>query len=118
MSKSLDILRELSCDKDNVDKVLAYVHEYLSIEQNEEKWKKQVREEKSNVIKSIEESLGVPKATFLILLKNIKKDQISVCKDCEFRYVCTDCRAYTQNSGDQYSKPLKCNYDPYTATWN
>ena len=48
----------------------------------------------------------------------IKKDQIEICKDCEFRYVCTDCRAYTQNSGDQYSKPLKCNYDPYTATWN
>ena len=75
MSKSLEILKELSCDKDNVDKVLAYVHEYLSVEQNEEKWKKQVREEKSNIIKSIEESLGVPKATFLSLLKNIKKSE-------------------------------------------
>lgn len=48
---------------------------------------------------------------------SIKKDQISVCKDCEFRYVCTDCRAYTQNPEDQYSKPLKCSYNPYTATW-
>ncbi len=47
----------------------------------------------------------------------INKDQIEVCKDCEFRYICTDCRAYTQNKNDAYSKPLKCSYNPYTATW-
>lgn len=48
---------------------------------------------------------------------NITKDQIKVCQDCEFRYACTDCRAYTENPGDLYSKPLKCGYDPYTCTW-
>lgn len=48
---------------------------------------------------------------------DITKDQISVCKDCEFRYVCTDCRAYLEQPGDIYSKPLKCGYDPYTCTW-
>ncbi len=48
---------------------------------------------------------------------NITKDQITVCKDCEFRYSCTDCRAYLENPEDQYSKPLKCGYDPYTNTW-
>lgn len=48
---------------------------------------------------------------------NITKDQISVCKDCEFRHVCTDCRAYVENPDDDYSKPLKCGYDPYTCTW-
>jgi SPASM domain peptide maturase of grasp-with-spasm system len=48
---------------------------------------------------------------------NIKKDDIAVCKDCEFRYVCTDCRAYIENLDDVYSKPLKCGYNPYTATW-
>jgi SPASM domain peptide maturase of grasp-with-spasm system len=48
---------------------------------------------------------------------SITKDQIDICKDCEFRYVCTDCRAYTSDRNDKYSKPLKCNYDPYTATW-
>ncbi|WP_299177616.1 grasp-with-spasm system SPASM domain peptide maturase, partial [uncultured Chryseobacterium sp.] len=26
---------------------------------------------------------------------NLTKDKIEVCKDCEFRYICTDCRAYT-----------------------
>jgi SPASM domain peptide maturase of grasp-with-spasm system len=47
----------------------------------------------------------------------ITKDQIEVCKDCEFRYVCTDCRAYRQDPGSMISKPQKCAYDPYTATW-
>ncbi len=48
---------------------------------------------------------------------NIVKDKIAVCKDCEFRYVCTDCRAYIENPEDIYSKPLKCGYSPYTNTW-
>ncbi|MFL6264015.1 MAG: grasp-with-spasm system SPASM domain peptide maturase [Thermoanaerobaculia bacterium] len=50
-------------------------------------------------------------------LWSINKDQIAVCKDCEFRYVCTDCRAYIQDERDLYSKPSKCAYDPYTAEW-
>lgn len=48
---------------------------------------------------------------------NINKDTISVCKDCEYRHICTDCRAYIEDPDDVYSKPLKCGYDPYTATW-
>lgn len=48
-------------------------------------------------------------------LWNIKKADINICKDCEFRLVCTDCRAYVGN--DIYAKPKKCDYDPYTATW-
>ena len=48
---------------------------------------------------------------------NINKDSISVCKDCEFRHICTDCRAYLEQPDDVYSKPLKCGYDPYTCTW-
>lgn len=48
---------------------------------------------------------------------NITKDKISICKVCEFRRVCTDCRAYLQNPDDVYSKPLKCGYDPYTNKW-
>ncbi|HXC05088.1 MAG TPA: grasp-with-spasm system SPASM domain peptide maturase, partial [Bacteroidia bacterium] len=47
----------------------------------------------------------------------IHKDKIRICKDCEFRYVCVDCRAYLENPLDIYSKPLKCGYDPYTAEW-
>ncbi|HET7818204.1 MAG TPA: grasp-with-spasm system SPASM domain peptide maturase [Bacteroidia bacterium] len=48
---------------------------------------------------------------------NLTKDKINVCKDCEFRYICTDCRAYVEDPNDIYSKPLKCGYDPYTAKW-
>ena len=53
---------------------------------------------------------------------NLTKDEIEVCKDCEFRYICTDCRAYTEKTHtntDQLdvSKPLKCGYDPYTGEW-
>lgn len=49
---------------------------------------------------------------------NIKKDDIATCRDCEFRYVCTDCRVYTADRDDIYSKPAKCSYDPYTASWH
>lgn len=48
---------------------------------------------------------------------NITKDQVKVCQDCEFRYICTDCRAYLEDPQDDYSKPLKCGYDPYTGQW-
>lgn len=50
-------------------------------------------------------------------LWGITKDQVSICKDCEFRYVCIDCRAYLENADDIYSKPLKCGYSPYTGEW-
>lgn len=63
---------------------------------------------------SLQEALNQPNFK---KLWNISKDQIDVCKDCEFRHICTDCRAYTENPDDQYSKPLKCGYSPYTNIW-
>ena len=52
---------------------------------------------------------------------NVNKDMIAVCKDCEFRHICTDCRAYTERThfdGEiDLSKPLKCGYNPYTSEW-
>lgn len=50
-------------------------------------------------------------------LWGIHKDLIKTCRDCEFRYACSDCRAYLEDPDDLLSKPLKCGYDPYTATW-
>jgi len=47
----------------------------------------------------------------------IHKDQIDTCKVCEFRYNCTDCRAYLVDPTNIYSKPLKCGYDPSTCKW-
>jgi len=45
---------------------------------------------------------------------NIKKDDINICKLCEFRHMCTDCRAFVPG---RFDKPLKCKYDPLTAKW-
>jgi SPASM domain peptide maturase of grasp-with-spasm system len=45
----------------------------------------------------------------------IKKDDIETCKDCEFRYICSDCRVFTVKDSP-YSKPSKCPYDPITCT--
>lgn len=49
---------------------------------------------------------------------SIKKDQVSTCNICEFRYICTDCRVFISNPRDIFSKPLHCTYDPLSATWN
>ena len=48
----------------------------------------------------------------------ISKDEILICKDCEFRYICPDCRVFIQDKEDVFSKPIKCNYNPYDATWS
>ena len=48
---------------------------------------------------------------------NIKKDEIEKCKGCEFRHICTDCRAYLEHPEDLYSAPLKCGYNPETCEW-
>jgi len=75
---------------------------------------------------SMNKSYGNIKDTQLIDVVNnpefrkvwdIKKDEITKCKDCEFRHICTDCRAYLDDPKDQYSAPLKCGYDPYTCQW-
>ena len=49
---------------------------------------------------------------------DINKDMIHVCKYCEFRYICSDCRAYVEDPEDLLSKPLKCGYNPYTGEWS
>lgn len=48
---------------------------------------------------------------------NINKDVVNICKDCEYRYICMDCRAYLEDPEDKFSKPLKCGYNPYTGEW-
>lgn len=50
-------------------------------------------------------------------LGKIKKDDIEICQDCEFRYICHDCRAFTVED-KLYSKPKFCKYDPYQGIWN
>jgi SPASM domain peptide maturase of grasp-with-spasm system len=47
----------------------------------------------------------------------MRKDDIQVCRDCQYRYACTDCRAFLEDPEAEDSKPLKCGYDPYTDSW-
>lgn len=47
----------------------------------------------------------------------IPKSKIDVCKDCEYRNICTDCRAYTMDKSNNFAKPAKCSYNPYTGVW-
>lgn len=49
---------------------------------------------------------------------SVAKDSIEVCRDCELRYACSDCRAFLARPDDLYSKPAKCGYDPYTGKWD
>lgn len=46
----------------------------------------------------------------------ISKNEIDTCKVCEFRNICTDCRAYL-DSDSALDKPAKCSYDPITMQW-
>ena len=48
----------------------------------------------------------------------INKDSISKCKECEFRYICSDCRVYLDDPENIYSAPLKCGYNPSTMLWD
>ena len=48
----------------------------------------------------------------------LSKDRIKICKDCEFRYVCNDCRVIALSSkGGMFSRDILCKYDPYTSNW-
>lgn len=54
-------------------------------------------------------------------LWNITKDQSDICKNCEFRYICTDNREpkpRTEKGWLAYYHESPCNYNPYIAKWN
>ena len=49
---------------------------------------------------------------------NLTIDQIDVCKDCEYRYLCHDCRPWAYGfTGNLYAKSPRCTYNPYTGEW-
>ena len=49
-------------------------------------------------------------------IRFLNKDKVTVCRDCEYRYACYDCRPDSNNS-PVYSKPWNCTYDPYSGEW-
>ena len=54
----------------------------------------------------------------LISYWRLSKDKINICKDCEYRYACHDCRPLVMASGHGiFDKTPFCTYDPYTGKW-
>ena len=51
-------------------------------------------------------------------LWRLTKDYVAVCRSCEYRYACHDCRplAFGQG-GDLYAKSPRCLYDPLRGEW-
>lgn len=45
------------------------------------------------------------------------KDQIDVCKQCEFRYACPHSYSFRTDAERVGSGPSNCGYDPLTGTW-
>jgi radical SAM protein with 4Fe4S-binding SPASM domain len=48
---------------------------------------------------------------FSIKLQSIKKEDLNVCKECEFRLICSDCRAHSSTDLN-FEKPKHCKYVP------
>ena len=42
----------------------------------------------------------------------ITKDQVDVCRDCEFRRICPDCRVFTRQPERPTAHPARCTYNP------
>ncbi len=51
---------------------------------------------------------------------NIRRDMIAICKDCEYRYFCSDCRPLEKSCSGRnklYGRTKYCLYNPYTGQW-
>lgn len=50
---------------------------------------------------------------------SLTKDRVEVCGDCEFRYVCEDCRPWAYGlTGNLHAKSPRCTYDPNHGEWS
>ncbi|MHA2238501.1 MAG: radical SAM protein, partial [Candidatus Hodarchaeales archaeon] len=55
----------------------------------------------------------------MLELWGLNKDEVEICRDCEYRYVCRDCRPWAYGlSGDLFSKSPRCAYDPKNGEWS
>jgi SPASM domain peptide maturase of grasp-with-spasm system len=131
--KTVDILRTYNCGIISSNKFVINTNLYSESLNHNSCLNKKISIDKDGNIKncpSMPQSFGNIKDTTLEEALNhpdfkkywnVNKDMIDVCKDCEFRHICTDCRAYTERNtfdGDiDLSKPLKCGYNPYTNEW-
>lgn len=50
--------------------------------------------------------------------RKASKDKVDKCKECEFKYVCFDCREIAMQEGGQlYAANPGCGYDHFTGNW-
>lgn len=62
-----------------------------------------------------EDFLKLPKVK---VLWELNKDKISVCKNCEYRYMCVDGRIPKMHlNGIEWYHDTECNYNPFVAKW-
>jgi radical SAM protein with 4Fe4S-binding SPASM domain len=48
----------------------------------------------------------------------LNHDNIEICRNCEYRYICGDCRPLAYGStGDLFAKYPRCTYNPYSGEW-
>ncbi len=72
------------------------------------------------IIGSVKEQrlVDILKSDLLRKYWSITKDQVKICKDCEYRYACHDCRPLVLSSGgDLFDRGPFCTYDPYEGVW-
>lgn len=73
---------------------------------------------RDNVVGNIKKNTLEEIKNAIIEKWQITKDNIEVCKDCEFRYCCHDCRPIAKGiTGNDFSKYPRCCYNPYTGEW-
>ena len=48
---------------------------------------------------------------------NVSKDQITVCKACEYRNICIDAAPLNRLPNGEYQRNTPCPYDPFTGQW-
>ncbi len=54
----------------------------------------------------------------MLELWKFTKDQVLVCQDCEYRYLCRDCRPLAHAATGRLDAPSpRCTYNPYTGQW-
>ena len=69
----------------------------------------------SNIVSGLEDAIYNDN---LQTLWKITKDSVATCKDCEYRYGCSDCRPLSEDTyGNLYAKNPRCTYNPYSGQW-
>jgi radical SAM protein with 4Fe4S-binding SPASM domain len=66
--------------------------------------------------------IEITNAPILQRIWHTTKDDVLVCQDCEYRYVCFDCRPLAEAAAPGragfYNAPYpRCTYDPYAGKW-